>query len=538
MATQVQWRGGSTAEHATFTGAAREVTVDTQKQTLVVHDGSTVGGEALLREDQANLPGSVTNGIYTPGTNQVAVATNGAGRLFVDASGNVGIGNTTGLGGTLGVSGNISLSGNGTGTRYLGLMNETDTYAGSFTLQAGGGSSGFGGAITMYGHSHATYPGSVYIGTSAVSGGSIILGTNNALDPANEKVRITSAGLVGIGTSSPNNKFTLQDGNVLVRSEVTTGTSNSYHIGFSATSTGGVAATIGSYRENANEASALTFNTWNGTVFGERVRLDSSGRLLVGTSSVIAASPLLQVEQTTGAEIALGRQDTSVIVDDLMGGIGFWGRDTSGVAYTEQSSIKCFADGTHDPGTNPTRLVFSTTAGGASTPTERMRITSDAYVRLAAGTGGIQFGGDTAAANALDDYEEGTWTPILADAETGGNTAASYTVNSGTYTKVGNLVRAYCELTFPVTTGMTAGNQVHIRGLPFTSSGTYQAQGAVYLRNITFPAGCTFASAWVNAGKTTAQIVLQGSNVSESYTLVSEIASGTALIRFTLTYIV
>jgi hypothetical protein len=44
MATQVQWRGGSTAEHATFTGAAREVTVDTQKQTLVVHDGSTVGG--------------------------------------------------------------------------------------------------------------------------------------------------------------------------------------------------------------------------------------------------------------------------------------------------------------------------------------------------------------------------------------------------------------------------------------------------------------------------------------------------------------
>jgi hypothetical protein len=142
------------------------------------------------------------------------------------------------------------------------------------------------------------------------------------------------------------------------------------------------------------------------------VRLDSSGRLLVGTSSVIAASPLLQVEQTTGAEIALGRQDTSVIVDDLMGGIGFWGRDTSGVAYTEQSSIKCFADGTHDPGTNPTRLVFSTTAGGASTPTERMRITSDAYVRLAAGTGGIQFGGDTAAANALDDYEEGTWTPL------------------------------------------------------------------------------------------------------------------------------
>jgi hypothetical protein len=326
--------------------------------------------------------GDPNTGIYSPGADQVAVATNGTGRLFVNASGNVGIGNTTGLGGTLGVSGNISLSGNGTGTRYLGLINETDTYAGSFALQAGGGSSGFGGAITMYGHSHATYPGSVYIGTSAVSGGSIILGTNNALDPANEKVRITPAGFLGIGTSSPNNKFTLQDGNVLVRSEVTTGTSNLYHIGFSATSTGGVAATIGSYRENANEASALTFNTWNGSAFGERVRLDSSGRLLVGTSSVIAASPLLQVEQTTGAEIALGRQDTSVILDDLMGGIGFWGRDTSGVAYTEQSSIKCFADGTHDPGTNPTRLVFSTTAGGASSPTQRMTIKSSGIINF------------------------------------------------------------------------------------------------------------------------------------------------------------
>jgi hypothetical protein len=97
MATQVQWRGGSTAEHATFTGAAREVTVDTQKQTLVVHDGSTVGGEALLREDGSNcalnlgsqttpaikFSGDTNTGIYSPGADQVAVATNGARRLLI-----------------------------------------------------------------------------------------------------------------------------------------------------------------------------------------------------------------------------------------------------------------------------------------------------------------------------------------------------------------------------------------------------------------------------------------------------------------------
>jgi hypothetical protein len=170
MATQVQWRGGSTAEHATFTGAAREVTVDTQKQTLVVHDGSTAGGEALLREDQANLPGSVTNGIYTPGTNQVAVATNGTGRLFIDSSGNVGIGtaspndyanySTLTLNDTTGSI--IDFEANGT------ICGELQALANEFRINAVGAS----GVLKMY------------------AGGS-------------ERMRITSAGLVGIGTSAP-----------------------------------------------------------------------------------------------------------------------------------------------------------------------------------------------------------------------------------------------------------------------------------------------------------------------------------------------
>ena len=49
MSTTLKLRGGSTAEHSTFTGEAREVTVDTQKNTVVVHDGSTVGGHPLLK---------------------------------------------------------------------------------------------------------------------------------------------------------------------------------------------------------------------------------------------------------------------------------------------------------------------------------------------------------------------------------------------------------------------------------------------------------------------------------------------------------
>jgi hypothetical protein len=50
MSTEVRWRKGSTAEHNTFTGALAEVTVDTDKKTLVVHDGVTAGGNPLLTQ--------------------------------------------------------------------------------------------------------------------------------------------------------------------------------------------------------------------------------------------------------------------------------------------------------------------------------------------------------------------------------------------------------------------------------------------------------------------------------------------------------
>jgi hypothetical protein len=48
MAKQVQFRRGTTSQHSTFTGAAGEITVDTDKNTAVVHDGSTAGGYPLV----------------------------------------------------------------------------------------------------------------------------------------------------------------------------------------------------------------------------------------------------------------------------------------------------------------------------------------------------------------------------------------------------------------------------------------------------------------------------------------------------------
>ena len=50
MAKQVQFRRGTTSQHSTFTGAVGEVTVDTDKDVVVVHDGSTAGGFPLVRQ--------------------------------------------------------------------------------------------------------------------------------------------------------------------------------------------------------------------------------------------------------------------------------------------------------------------------------------------------------------------------------------------------------------------------------------------------------------------------------------------------------
>ena len=56
MADQIQFRGGTAAESVAFTGAAREVTVDTTNNSLRVHDGTTAGGHLLAKAgDQLNL---------------------------------------------------------------------------------------------------------------------------------------------------------------------------------------------------------------------------------------------------------------------------------------------------------------------------------------------------------------------------------------------------------------------------------------------------------------------------------------------------
>jgi hypothetical protein len=142
----------------------------------------------------------------------------------------------------------------------------------------------------------------------------------------------------------------------------------------------------------------------------ESARIDSSGRLLVGTSTNITGYRT-QISTNDGSNLSLlsysasvgdgvylllnrsksGTTGTQSVVasGDLVGTIRF--RASDGTDFINAAAIEAIVDGT--PGTNdmPGRLVFSTTADGASSPTERMRINASGYLK-ATNNGGSYFG--------------------------------------------------------------------------------------------------------------------------------------------------
>ena len=125
MATQVQFRRGTTGEHSAFRGAVGEVTVDTEKKTVCIHDASTLGGFPLLREDFSNSNlalGSLSScalkfvndpdtGIMSTGQDQIQLVTGGVARLTIDSSGTISIPNNVIISGNLNVTGELD-SGN------------------------------------------------------------------------------------------------------------------------------------------------------------------------------------------------------------------------------------------------------------------------------------------------------------------------------------------------------------------------------------------------------------------------------------------
>ena len=84
MAKLLKLRRGTTTQHGSFTGAEGEVTIDTDKDTAVVHDGSTAGGRPLAREDLNNVSSSTIAGRLS--NDSIAPAKIGAGTLPSDVT--------------------------------------------------------------------------------------------------------------------------------------------------------------------------------------------------------------------------------------------------------------------------------------------------------------------------------------------------------------------------------------------------------------------------------------------------------------------
>jgi hypothetical protein len=101
-------------------------------------------------------------------------------------------------------------------------------------------------------------------------------------------------------------------------------------------------------------------------------------------------------------------------------------------------------------------------------------------------SGGVVFGttGGSVTSKTLDDYEEGTWTPVVSGSTTAGS--ATYTIQQGVYTKIGNVVRWNARVGY---TGHTGTGNMLIWGLPFTNANKYAAGSYSFRDGLTLTAG-------------------------------------------------
>jgi hypothetical protein len=194
---------------------------------------------------------------------------------------------------------------------------------------------------------------------------------NGSAYETTEKARLTATGRLGIGTTSPKSILTTQ-GNIVGLSETTHSLQHYQQAAASYTVT-----SIDSVISGAS--GSLVFKTaanWTNGNAVEQARIDSSGRLLVGPTTTSSTATIIAQGSNGGAAapgIFRACHKTTPANDELFAYYLFGDSTHCDAAY-----IAAARDGgTWTSGTShPTRLVFSTTADGASSPTERMRITS------------------------------------------------------------------------------------------------------------------------------------------------------------------
>jgi hypothetical protein len=309
--------------------------------------------------------------IGNPTAGDLMLYTNNTERLRIDSSGRLGIGTS---------SPGDALTVQGTGNSYIGLQSATSGYASLKQIVTD---------TSAWLRTETSHP--------------LYLGTNQT-----RAITIDTSQRVGIGTTAPgdygaNVQLAVGNPSGIGSVSILAGTSSNGSLYF-ADGTSGVATYAGflQYRHATNSLAI-------GTAASDSVIIDGNGRLLVGTSSARAnffnsnLSAAVQVEGTgstdrriaivssstdvNGAQVVLAKQksgslggNTIVAADDQLGSLSFQGSD--GSQFVEAARIEGVVDNT--PGANdmPGRLVFSTTADGASSPTERMRITQAGHVLI------------------------------------------------------------------------------------------------------------------------------------------------------------
>jgi len=367
--------GIGTASPSSYAAAARDLVIKNATNAgITIRSGSSSDGSIYFNDtDDGNQRGIIR---FDHGTDALAFHTPAGEAMRIDSSGNVGINNSSP--GSYNSDGRNLVVGSGSGGQGLSIASGTSNYGTIYFADGTSGDALYRGAV-LYNHA----------------------GDFMRFDiAAAEQLRISSDGGVRL-----NKYLEFKDGG---------GSGFAGYLASANHVTSGGSNTDFGLRAEENLLFATDGNS-------ERARLDTSGRLLVGTSSAINATSYgkIQAADSSGAEIYLGRNDTTVVAGDAVGAIRFYSNDNDG-AYQENASIIAAADGTQAINNKPGRLIFSTTADDQSSATERMRIDSAGRLLVGATSpyvadANFQVTDDTNAKFVLNNPGNGTYSLAVAN---------------------------------------------------------------------------------------------------------------------------